>query len=113
MSSKLRSKARFAVTSRYSASMIASRSPSSVIDAPVVVLIVRILGSEAFDSAVLVGVDLDEVLSAGHVQHRLDPLLHTGQLQLAARAPHLAVEIHEAANRRAVDVGDRRQTDQH
>ncbi len=41
MSSNVRSRARRAVTSRYSASMTASRSPSRVMSAPVVVLMVR------------------------------------------------------------------------
>ena len=40
------------------------------------------------------------------------PLLDAGQLQVAAAAVHLAVEIHQAADRRAVHVGDRRQVDQ-
>src|SRR5262245_43234920 len=109
MSSKLRSSARFAVTSRYSASMMASRSPSSVIGAPVVVLIVRISGSEACEGTGLVRVDLNEVLGAGHRQHRFDTLLDARQLQLTARVLHEAVTVHEAADGGAVDVGDRRQ----
>src|SRR5262245_54899791 len=112
MSSKLRSSARLAVTSRYSASMMASRSPSSVIGAPVVVLIVRISGSEAGEGSGLVRVDLNEVLRAGHRQHGLDPLLNARQLQLAARGLHETVTVHQAADGGAVDVGDRRQVDQ-
>ena len=43
------------------------------------------LGPEALDGRRLVGVDLEEVLRAGHRQHRLDALLHARQLQRAAR----------------------------
>jgi len=67
---------------------------------------------EAFDGARLVGVDLDEILRAGHRQHRLDPLLDAGQLQVTAGVVDLAVEIHEAADGGAVHVGDRREIDE-
>ena len=56
--------------------------------------------------------DLDEVLRAGHRQHRLDALLDAGQLQVAAGVVHLPVEIHQAADGGAVHVGDRRQVDE-
>src|SRR5262249_35409076 len=101
----------FAETSLYSAWSTVSRSPSSVRGAPVVILMVRMSGSEAFDGAGLVGVHLDEVLRAGHREHRLDAFLDAGELQRAARRVRLPVEIHEAADRRAVDVADRRQID--
>src|SRR4029079_2119307 len=100
-----------AETSWWSASRTASRSPSSVSAAPVVILMVRISGSEAFDGAGFVGVYLDEVLRAGHGQHRLDALLHAGELEGAAGGGGLAVEVHQASNRGAVDVSDRRQVD--
>jgi hypothetical protein len=45
---------------------------------------VRMASPEALDGGRLVGVDLDEVLRAGHRQHRLDALLHARQLQAAA-----------------------------
>ena len=54
---------------------------------------------------------LDEVLRAGHGQHRLDPLLDAGELERAAGGAGLAVEIHQAADRGAVDVADRREVD--
>src|SRR5438093_6466240 len=112
MSSNERSSSRLAVTSWYSASMTASRSPSRVMGAPVVVLMVRMLGPEAFDGARLVRVYLDEVLRSGHRQHRLDALLDAGQLEVAAGAVDLPVQIHQAPDRGAVDVGDGRQVDQ-
>src|SRR5688500_17968831 len=97
MSSKVRSSSRLAVTSRYRVSMMASRSPSSVTAAPVVVLIVFILlPPEALDRRRRVGVNLQEVLRARHRQHRLDALLHAGQLEDAAGGGRLAIEIHEA-----------------
>src|SRR5438552_2099835 len=111
MSSKERSSRRRAVTSWYSASITARRSPSSVTGAPLVVLMVRMLSPEAFDGARLVRVYLDEILRAGHREHRLDALLDARQLEVAAGAVDLAVEIHQAADRRAVDVGHRRQID--
>src|SRR4051794_40644740 len=91
--------------------MSVSRSPSSVTSAPVVNLIVRISGSEALDGAGLVRMNLDEVLRAGHREHRLDALLDAGELQGAADGAGLPVEIHEAADRRAVDIADRREVD--
>src|SRR5438552_17557602 len=112
MSSKERSSRRRAVTSWYSASITARRSPSSVTGAPLVVLMVRMLSPEALDGARLVGVYLDEILRAGHRQHRLDALLDARELEMAAGVVHLTVEIHEAADRGAVDVGDRREIDQ-
>src|SRR5881397_1734755 len=105
MSSKERSSSRLAVTSWYSASMIASRSPSSVIVAPVVVLMVRMLSPEAFDGARLVGVYFDEILRPRHRQHRLDPFLDARELEMAASRVDLAIEIHQAADGGAVDVG--------
>jgi hypothetical protein len=57
-------------------------------------------------------VDLDEVLRPGHRQHRLDALLNARQLEMSAAAADLTVEIHQAADRGAVDVGDRREIDQ-
>ena len=56
--------------------------------------------------------NFNEVLRAGQRQHRLDALLHAGQLQMASGAVHLAVEIHQAADRRAVHIGDRRKIDE-
>src|SRR3989442_10588411 len=95
--------------------MIASRSPSSMIETPCVVLMVRMaacLYLEALDGARLVGVDLDEVLRAGHRQHRLDALLDARELQVPAGAVDLTVQVHQAADRRAVHVGDGREIDQ-
>src|SRR5919201_6907151 len=112
MSSNDRSSERRAVTSWYSASMMERRSPSRVMSAPLDVLMVRMLSPEAFDGARFVRVYLDEILRAGHRQHRLDALLDARELQMAAGVVHLAVEIHQASDRRAVDVGDRRQVDQ-
>src|SRR5262245_22498680 len=112
MSSNERSSARLAVTSWNSVSITARRSPSSVTSAPVVVLMVRMLHPKALHGARLVGVDLDEVLRAGQGQHRLDPLLDAGQFETTSGAAHLTIEIHQAADRGAVDVGHRRQVDQ-
>src|SRR5215471_12625707 len=109
MSWKLDCSSALADTSLYSASITVIRSPSSERAAPVLILMVRMSGSEAFDGAGLVGVYLDEVLRAGHREHRLDPLLDAGQLQRAARGVGLPVEIHEAPDRGAVDVADRRE----
>src|SRR5215470_15395093 len=92
--------------------MMARRSPSSAMLAPVVVLISCISDSEASDGARLVGMDFDEVLRAGHRQHRLDALLDVRELELSSGAADLAVQIHEAADGRTVDVGDRREVDQ-
>src|SRR3954451_2612710 len=109
VSSNVRSRSRLAVISRYSVSRTVRRSPSSGSAAPVVNVIVRMrLGPEAFDGAGLVRVYLDEILRAGHGQHGFDPLLDPGQLQRAASGIGLTIEIHEAADRRAVDVADRR-----
>src|SRR4029079_10021974 len=91
ISSNDRSSSRLAVTSWYSASMMASRSPSSAMGEPLLVLMVRMLGPEALDGARFVGVNLDEVLGAGHRQHGLDPLLDPGQLEVAAGRGHLPV----------------------
>src|SRR5262245_9990807 len=88
------------------------RSPSSVTGEPLIILIVRMrLRSEAFDGARLIRVYFDEVLRAGHRQHRLDALLDTGELERAPGRRRLAVEVHQAADGRAVDVADRRQVD--
>src|SRR5438445_11099298 len=112
MSSNERSSSRLAVTSWYSASMTASRSPSRVTAAPLVVLMVRMLSPEAFDGGRLVGVYLDEILRAGHRRHCLDPLLDARELEVPAGVVDLPVQIHEAADGRAVDVGHRRQVDE-
>src|SRR5436190_13600779 len=103
MSSKVDCSSCLAETSLYSASISVIRSPSRSSGAPFVSLIVRMSGSEAFDGARFVGVYLDEILRSGHRQHRFDALLHAGELQRAAGGGRLAVEIHQAANRRAVD----------
>src|SRR5215216_2944522 len=113
MSSKVRSSARWAVTSWYSTSIIDNRSPSSETSAPVDVLIVRMLAPEALNGACFVCVQLEKVLRAGHCQHRLDALLHAGQLERRSGGGCLAVQIHKASDRRAVHVGDRRQVDEH
>src|SRR5690349_2518745 len=72
---------------------------------------VRISRSEAFDGAGLVRVYLDEVLRPGHRQHRLDALLYAGELERAACGAGLTVQVHEAADGRAVDVAHRREVD--
>ena len=41
----------------------------------------------------------------GHREHRLDALLDTGQLEAAPRGGRLPVQVHQAPDRRAVDVG--------
>src|SRR5438309_910599 len=92
--------------------MIASRSPSRTIVAPVVVLIWCISDSEASDGAGLVGVDFDEVLRAGHRQHRFDALLDVGQLQPSAGASHLAVQVHQAADGRTFYIRDGTEIDE-
>src|SRR5262245_48593882 len=92
--------------------MMASRSPSSTISAPVVVLMMRMLHLEALESGGLVRVDFDEVLGAGHRQHRFDAALDAGELEVSAGPADLPVEIHQAADGGAVDVGDGRQIDQ-
>src|SRR5206468_11158050 len=99
MSSNERSSSRLAVTSRYNASITDSRSPSRAMSVPLVVLIVCMLDPEAFDGGRLVGVYLDEVLRAGHREHCLDALLDAGELQVTAGAVHLAIQVHEAADR--------------
>src|SRR5882724_3758531 len=92
--------------------MTARRSPSTLMGSPLLVLMVRMLSPEAFDGVRLVRVDLDEVLRAGHGQHRLDALLDARQLQVSAGGVDLTVEVHEAADGRAVDVGDRAEIDE-
>src|SRR5439155_1423015 len=91
--------------------MTGSRWPSRVMSAPVVVLMRRMLHPEALDGARLVGMDFDEVLSAGQRQHGFDALLNARELQMASAAAHLTIEIHQAADRGAVDIGDRREVD--
>src|SRR5215203_1550187 len=98
MSSNVEFSSCFAEISLYRDSRIVSRSPSSVNGAPVVSLIVRISGSEAFDGAGLIRVYLDEILRPGHRQHRLDSLLHAGELQRAAGGAGLAIQVHQAAD---------------
>src|SRR3712207_5052443 len=107
MSSNVRSSDDFAVTSLNSVSSTASRSLSSATPVPVVVLIVRMRPPEALDGTRFVLMDVDEVVRAGHREHGLDAPLHAGELERAADRLHLAVEIHEAPDRRAVDVADR------
>src|SRR5437667_9225582 len=92
--------------------MMASRSPSSAISAPVDVLIVRMLHPKAPDGTGFVAVELDEILRARQRQHRLDALLHAGELQAPSGAADLPVQIHQTADGRAVDVGHRRQIDE-
>src|SRR5437762_4883946 len=92
--------------------MMARRSPSSVIGVPVVVLMVRMSGSETRKSSRLVAVNLDEILRTGHRQHRLDPFLDAGQLQLPVGASNLTVAVHQASNRRTVDIRDWGEIDQ-
>src|SRR5262245_37083533 len=100
MSSNDRSRPRLAVTSWYSASMIASRSPSRAMSVPLLVLMVRMvcLCPEALDRRRLVGVDFDEVLRASHRQHGFDALLDARQLEVAAGVVHLPVQVHQAAD---------------
>src|SRR5688500_10597648 len=107
MSSNVDCSSCLAEISLYSASSTAMRSPSSVSAAPVVNLTVRISGSEAFDGAGFVRVYLDEILRPRHRQHRFHALLDAGQLERPAGGIGLAVEIHQAADRRAVHVPDR------
>src|SRR5437016_10937509 len=95
MSSKLDCSSWRAETSLYSVSSTVSRSRSSVSAAPVVNVMVRISSSEAFHRTRLVRVHLDEVLSAGHRQHRLHAFLDAGELQRAARGAGLAVRSEE------------------
>jgi len=52
------------------------------------------------------------ILRARHRQHRLDALLHAGELQRAARGCRLAVEVHQTPDRGAVNVGDARKVQQ-
>src|SRR5687767_3064787 len=93
VSSNVRSSSRLAVISLYRVSSRVSRSPSSGTSAPVVSFIVRMwLRSEAFDGTGLIWVYFDEILRAGHRQHRLDALLHAGELQRSARRRRLAVQ---------------------
>src|SRR5258708_28474450 len=113
MSSKLDCSSCFVETSLYSAWSTDSRSPSSVSAAPVVSLMVCMSGSEAFDGAGLIGMGFDEVLRARHGEHRLDPFLDAGELQRAPGGAGLPVEVHQAADRRAVDVADGREVDDH
>src|SRR5260221_14706559 len=112
MSSNERSSARLAVTSRYSVSITARRSPSSAISAPVVVLMMRMSGPEALDGRRLVRVDLDEVVRARQRQHRFNALLYAGELQVPAGAADLAIQVHQTADRRAVHVRHGRQIDE-
>src|SRR5687767_13854528 len=95
MSSKVDCSSYFVEISLYSVSSTDSRSPSSISSAPVVNLMVRISGSEAFDGAGLIRVYLDEVLRSRHGQHRFDPFLDAGELQRAAGGAGLPVEVHQ------------------
>src|SRR5262245_8456528 len=92
--------------------MTARRSPSSVIGAPVVVLMMRMSGSETCERTRLVRVDLNEVLRSGHRQHRLDALLYAGQFQVAAGVLHQPVAVHQATDGGAIDVGHRGEVDE-
>src|SRR6267142_2296587 len=111
MSSKVDWSSCFAETSLYSASRTDSRSPSSVSAAPVESLMMRISGSEAFDGARLVRVYLDEVLRARHREHGLDALLDARELERAPGGTGLPVQVHQASDRRAVDVAHRGKVD--
>src|SRR5258708_35562200 len=113
MSSKVDCSSCMVEPSLYKASTTASRSPSSGSAAPVQSLMVRISGSEAFDGAGLIRVYLDEVLRARHGEHRLDAFLDARELQRAAGGRGLAVEVHQAADRGAVDVAHGGQVDDH
>src|SRR5215813_12586584 len=92
--------------------MMARRSPSSAIGAPVVVLMVRMSGSKTCERRGFIRVDLNEILRPRHRQHCLDALLNTGQLQVAAGIFDQAVTIHKAADCRAVDICHRSKVDQ-
>src|SRR5687767_11627838 len=96
VSSNVRSSSLLAVISRYSVSRTVRRSPSSGSLAPFVILIVRMrLRSEAFDGAGLIGVYLNEILSAGHREHRLDPLLDARELERSTGGGRLPVKVHQ------------------
>ena len=58
----------------------ASRSPSRGIAIPFVVVILRMSHPEGDERALLVAVDLDELMGAGHRQHRFHSFLHVRQL---------------------------------
>src|SRR4029453_8995841 len=92
--------------------MTASRAPSSVMGGPVVVLMMRMSGSETCERTRLVRVDLNEILRSGHRQHRFDALLNARQLQVTAGVFDQAIAIHQAADGCAVDVGDRCEVDE-
>src|SRR5688572_15550928 len=92
-------------------SSTASTSPSRSMRLPAVVVMLRMSGSEALQGRGLVGVDLEEVMRAGHRQHRLDALLQAGQLDDPPGQRRLTMEIHQAADGGAVDVSHRAQVD--
>src|SRR5688500_14469263 len=93
-------------------SMTASTSPSVSTGVPALVVMVRMSASETGQRRRLVGVDFEEVLGAWHRQHRFYPLLAAGVFQGPSGRAVLAVQIHEAANRRAVHVAHRREIHQ-
>src|SRR5688572_26621095 len=112
MSSKDRSKFRFTVSSRYSVSRIASRSPSRLMLAPVVVFMLRMIDlSKAPDGRRRIGVNFHELVRAGQGEHRLHAPLQPGELQGGACGGRLPVEVHQAPDRGAVEIFDTSEID--
>src|SRR4051794_7469647 len=104
MSSNVDCSSCLAEISLYSASSTASRSPSSVNASPVVSLIVRMSGSESFEGAGLIGVSLDEFLRPRRGQLLSPALLAARGLGGPPRGVRLPIQIHQTADRGAVDV---------
>src|SRR5262245_31652683 len=118
MSSKLSFSSRFSVTSRYSASSTPSRSPSSSSTKPVDRRTLRIgpglaLAPELVEGILLLAVDRDDLVDAGHRDHRLDARLQARELEHARLLLQQPVDVHQAPDRGAVDVGHRLQIDHH
>src|SRR5687768_3726275 len=84
---------------------MASRSPSRLIAAPVLVFMLRMIDlSEALDGRCRVRMNLEELIRAREREHRLDAAPQAGELERRTGGGGLPVQIHEAADRGAVEV---------
>src|SRR5262245_33992426 len=103
------------VTSRYRVSSRPSSSPSSSRIWPVlsftlrIALASRLASRERGHCLVLGAMDLDDLVDPRHGDHGLHARLQARQPKTPVLVLHQAVDVHQASDRGAVDVGDGRQ----
>src|SRR5688572_30280721 len=111
MSSNETLSASLRLTSRYRASSTARISPSSSISKPVESRILRMalppLAAQGSERLLLVPMDVDDLVDSRHRDERLHPRLQPADLQHALLLLQQSTDVHEAADGRAVGVGDR------